>query len=423
MNNVLHLLIAGKHAGLVSQSENGSLSFSYDVDYAGIPLSLSMPVRNVEYGDKVVRPFLFGLLPDDEAMRRKIGREFGVSGGNPFALLNCIGLDCPGAVQICSDSALAGMAKREERLVPISEKDIATRLRAGVAPSTQTWIAANERWSLAGAQSKFALRREDGLWFSCEGDAATTHILKPSAHGLKHEALNEYLCLKIAERCRIPVSAAHYEEFEGAGAIVLERYDRARASDGRVVRLHQEDMCQALSVSPDKKYPEDGGPGASRVVGLLKKTGSAARQNIGSFLKMLFFNYLITAPDAHAKNYSLLLGARQTYLAPMYDVATILPYTERPYDVKLAMGLAGENRVCKIGLQRISKFAEANGLDEVGIGQEDLLAILGGLASRIPNVAQEVFEENSKIDGAEQLAERVMPVLEQICERSLARIS
>jgi hypothetical protein len=44
------------------------------------------------------------------------------------------------------------------------------------------------------------------------------------------------------------------------------------------------------------------------------------------FAGALAFNWLIASTDAHAKNYGLLLAGRQIRLAPLYDIASILPY-------------------------------------------------------------------------------------------------
>ena len=98
----LRVLVAGVPAGTVHQDEHGLMTFVYDEGYQGPPLSLSMPISNRSYGPDVLRPYLFGLLPDSELQRRAIGRELGVSANNPVTLLAHIGLDCPGAVQLCA---------------------------------------------------------------------------------------------------------------------------------------------------------------------------------------------------------------------------------------------------------------------------------------------------------------------------------
>lgn len=352
--NELEVLIAGQLTGVLTQDESGSLSFAYDDIYTGVPLSLSMPVSNKIFADKTARPFLFGLLPDSPGVRRSLGRRYGVSGNNPFDLLSHIGLDCPGAVQFCSPDNMESAA-RKEQLIPLSEEEIARRLSRGQNDRQASWETDKEHWSLGGQQSKFALREENNRWYSCEGAAATTHIFKPGIPDLKLEALNEFVCIKAAKCCGLPAVSAEYATFCEAPAIIITRYDRTRLPNDSIARLHQEDFCQALGVLPESKYTEEGGPGASDIINLCKITGSPSAANIVNFADMLFFNYLIGAPDAHAKNYSLLLDRNAAYLAPLYDVASMIPYTERPFDIKLAMGIAGENRVGRIENSALSQ--------------------------------------------------------------------
>lgn len=253
------------------------------------------------------------------------------------------------------------------RLALVSSEDIAHRLRRGRRNRAARWETDKERWSLGGQQAKFVLRREGQEWFSCEGAAATTHILKPGIAELKLSALNEYICLKLARACGLSACEVDYLVFDEEPAIVTTRYDRLRDDEDRVRRLHQEDFCQVLGVLPSQKYPEDGGPGARDIVEVCKRTGAPAADNIARYTDMLFFNYLIGAPDAHAKNYSLLLGRADAYLAPLYDVASLLPYAERPFDIKLAQGIAGENRMGRLSARRLAKFSDACGLGEFGL--------------------------------------------------------
>ena len=416
----MNVLIEGAHTGALQQDDSGSLSFRYVEGYSGIPLSLAMPVRNQAYGDKQVRPFLFGLLPDSEEVRKSLASEFDVSPRNPFALLRHVGLDCPGAVQICDDESLALIKAREEILAPISDHDIAERLRE-VRREGSKWVTDLEHWSLGGQQSKFALRRENDKWFSAEGAAATTHILKPGIQGLTLQALNEFLCLKVASACGINTAKCDYRLFEDQPAIVVERYDRIKLQ-GVVKRVHQEDFCQMLGCLPEHKYSEEGGPSAADVIRMLKQTGEDAPDNIRSFVEMLLFNYLIAAPDAHAKNYSVLLGESRAIMAPLYDVASILPYKNEVTDIRLAMGIAGENRTGRLSGTRIAKFVDSNGLEGYGLTAGEVASILLGLASQIPEAACAVAKEYAHIPGVKELSGRIVPKLEELCRISVERV-
>ena len=164
MVNELEVMISGNKAGVLRQGTDGSLSFQYLRDYRGVPLSSAMPLSTQIYKDKIIRPYLWGLLPEDPNTRKYVAAEAEVSYNNPFALLSVIGLDCPGAVQFyVSDTQIT----HEEHLIPINEGDIASRL-ARSRSNESSWIADNEHWSLGGQQNKFALRKNKNEWFICE---------------------------------------------------------------------------------------------------------------------------------------------------------------------------------------------------------------------------------------------------------------
>ena len=411
----LSVFIASSYAGSLRQDDAGAHSFSYDAAYDGPPLSLSMPVGNRTYRTRVVDAYLLGLLPDDEQVRREAGRRFGVSGNNPFALLTHMGLDCPGAVQFCP-SGKEDVLDRPEELEPLDDEQIASRLAPTSNRQEDTWLRDAERWSLGGNQSKFALRFANGAWYECRGAAATTHIFKPGVEGMRLEALDEFLTMRIARECGLPAEQVEYLQFCGVPALVATRYDR-RVDAGTVTRVHQEDLCQALSVTPDKKYAEDGGPStpdALRIVKMASDSQLATR----TFAAMLFFNYLMGAPDAHAKNYSILhLGTTQRTLAPLYDVASGLPYDltgGRP--LRMAMSIGGENRLGFVRSAHVERFASLAGLETSAC--VNLMANLcERILARAPAVIEE--EERRRIEGLGELADRLLPKLESHCRRTL----
>lgn len=281
-----------------------------------------------------------------------------------------------------------------------------------------------EHWSLGGQQSKFALRYKDGAWFRCAGAAATTHIFKPGISHLSFQALNEFVCMRAASLCGIATANVEYRVFADEPAIVIERYDRVVDENGDVIRLHQEDFCQILDVLPDNKYAEYGGPGASAVIGVLKKTGSYAEANIRRFVEMLFFNYLIGAPDAHAKNYSVLLGMEgQAVLAPLYDVASAFPYREPRGRIRAAMSIGGENEIGKLGRHHVQRFVEANALEGFGLDEGACASILARLAESIPGKLARAFGDLGECEGVAEIRERLVGPVEEVCSTTLARLS
>lgn len=422
MSRQLVAIMGTKEVGMLSQTDSGSFEFRYADGYDGIPLSLSLPVRNGAYAERRLRPYLFGLLPDSEAVRRDIAREFDVSANNPLALLEHIGLDCPGGVQFCTPDSVSKVLGRSSRYVSLSDEQICNRLRRLRQGPEDSWVGRGEHWSLGGNQGKFALALREGAWCSCEGSAATTHIFKNGVLGYSLQALNEYVCMRLAAACNLPVSRVEYRMFGDEPAIVVRCYDRAVGREGEIARIHQEDLCQALGVMPDMKYTIDGGPGALDVVRLLSKT-SRARTNVELFTRMLFFNTLIGAPDAHAKNYSVLLGGGgDALLAPMYDITSGLCYESMRRDGRLAMGIGGENRFGRMSRKALSKYAEGAGMRGYGFDEAWCVETMLRIESDVIGKIGGVFDASEGLPGIEELRSRMETPITRNFERIMAQL-
>mgnify|MGYP002624660717 CR=1 FL=1 len=423
----LFAIIEGVPAGVLRQDSTGQISFRYADGYKGTPLSLSLPVTNREYGQAVVRPYLFGLLPDSEEQRKAIASEYGGRPNNPVAMLAHMGLDCPGAVQFChaDEHSLTEAILRQGTYEPISCEAIAQRLRGLRDHADDSWLADGEHWSLGGNQGKFALAKRGDQWCSCQGSAATTHIFKNGVLGYKLQALNEFVCMRTAASCGISTAVVSYELFEDEPALVVSRYDRVEKG-GVVKRLHFEDVCQALSVMPSMKYASDGGPTTSDVQNLLAKTGDEAGRNLRIFTEQLFYNCLIGAPDAHAKNYSLGLGPDGlAKLAPMYDVASALAYQGMERAGRLAMAIGGENRFGRVGEGAIRRYVKARGkkvaetLVSNGLTVDWCLKCMTQLAQRIPLAMEQVFEDEALLPGMDELRAHLLEPVRRNCNRTL----
>ncbi len=189
----------------------------------------------------------------------------------------------------------------------------------------------NGRWSLAGAQNKVALHHDGDRWGVPLDSTPTTHILKTSIGGFDLHDINEYACQRAARYLRIPAATTSLLTVGDERALVSTRYDRVKTEKGWR-RVHQEDVCQALGVAPASKYQNDGGPGVSAFKQVFSrfKTASARESAVSQFFDYLAFNVIIGATDAHAKNFSVLHSGPESALAPLYDLASALPYlTER----------------------------------------------------------------------------------------------
>ncbi|KGN38936.1 type II toxin-antitoxin system HipA family toxin [Knoellia aerolata] len=334
--NEMNVFLDGVLAGRLEQTTGGSLSFSYDAAYTSrrspTPLSLSMPLSSARHSSRVVTAWLEGLLPDNAAVREEWGRRFQVSARNPFALLRHVGRDAAGAVQVMPvDVDPPDAALRTGDVRRLSEEELCSMLRELTVRDAGWEVGEGSgRWSLAGAQNKVALHLlDDGTWGVPNDSTPTTHILKPTASGTRFGDLhvNEFVCLRAAAVLGLRVAHVELVDFGGAKTLVSTRYDRRRDRNGTWLRLHQEDLLQAMTYPPSKKYQADKGPSVKNVAALLGSLGLADRSPVRErFFDAFAFNTLVGGTDAHAKNYSLLLRGPRVALAPLYDAASYAPY-------------------------------------------------------------------------------------------------
>lgn len=427
----LAVLIGNTRCGTLTEARTGSLEFKYDPDYCGIPLSVSMPVGLAAYGDRIVRPYLMGLLPDEEQTRAAIGAKYGISGDNPFRLLARIGRDCPGAVQVLAENDVSNLSD-QGNLIELSDADVSRILSEIRESSASAWTdqdGLGGRWSLGGCQAKIALCCRDGHWFRCEGSSPSTHILKPGVAGMEHQALVEYLSMRTAAIAGLPVANASFKCFDGEWAIVVERYDRHY--DGEAIeRIHQEDFCQALSVSPLRKYADQGGPNTPQIITLLKETGARSRENVYRFALYLFFNYLIGATDAHAKNHSLVFpSAGEIRLAPLYDVASIAPYRSlsprQRKPLRAALSIGGENRFGHVKSNDVEKMVANCELEELGLSADMLIDRFRTMAEVVPRAVAEAVDRaiGQGLPGAAEIGEPLKREISENCTRTLSNLT
>ncbi len=408
-------LLDGKEAGRVHNDARGRLTFVYDDQWRNAPeaypLSLSMPIAAKEHGRSVVEAFLWGLLPDNEQVLARWAAKFQVSARNVFALISHVGEDCAGAVQFVTPERLEAIRSgKEDKVEWLDESEVAKRLRL-LREDHAAWRLPRDtgQFSLAGAQPKTALLLQNDRWGIPSGRIPTTHILKPPTGHFDGHAENEHICLLLARNLGLPTAQSKVMRFKDEVAIVVERYDRQQKGND-IIRVHQEDICQALGIMPTKKYQNEGGPSPVNIVELLRTYSTDRDTDLDTFGAALGFNWLIAGTDAHAKNYSLLLNGSDVRLAPLYDIASILPYEELDLrKAKLAMKIGGEYKVELIGLRQWQKFGR-----EVRTDVDPLVEVLISMAKQLPDevsaahaLAREEGLNNALIDRlAKQLIDR-----------------
>ncbi|CAG9269818.1 HipA protein [Paraburkholderia unamae] len=377
-------------------------------DEQGRPLSLSLPFTpgNQPYRGRVVADYFDNLLPDSDRIRRRIAARYQTGGTSPFELLAALGRDCVGALQILpAEETPASLRTIKGRA--LGEPDIAQLLRDTTAtPHAGEHESVDSlRLSIAGAQEKTALLRHRGQWLLPEGSTPTTHILKlplglvgNMRADMRTSVENEWLCTQIIAAYGLPVAPCEIAHFEDMKALVVERFDRRPARDGKwIVRLPQEDLCQATGTSGLAKYEADGGPGIDAIMEVLDGSAQAAIDRRNFFVTQILF-WLLAATDGHAKNYSIALLPGSEYAAtPLYDVLSAHPIIGRgrnhiaPQRASLAMAVRGRNRH-----YRIEEIYPRHWIEQgrrVGFAAAQVEAMLAQVAQHTPRVIETVSKQ------------------------------
>lgn len=356
----------GERVGVWRLPARGDTELLYDSAWmasaAGRPLSLSLPfgVDSAPLKGPRVSHYFENLLPDSDEIRRRVAGKFKTASIGAFDLLQAIGRDCVGAVQLLAENETPVGFDRTEG-TPMSDAEIEQHLSRVVAPTGLGGPSADAddlRISLAGAQEKTALLWHNGQWMRPHGATPTTHIFKlplglvgNSKVNLSTSVENEWLCLTILKAYGLPVANCQIVNFGAARVLSVERFDRRLHSSGQwVMRLPQEDFCQALGLPPHLKYETDGGPGVRDLAHVLRQSENA-QADIETLLSAQILFWMLAAPDGHAKNFSLhwLAGGRYR-LTPLYDVMSIWPVEGSGpnqwswHKAKLAMAVTGKNR-------------------------------------------------------------------------------
>ncbi|MFD2026131.1 type II toxin-antitoxin system HipA family toxin [Promicromonospora aerolata] len=396
--NHLAVLLGGYYIADLERAGSG-LRLTYDQSYrhSGMtPLSLSLPMEVPVHTGIGVERFLKGLLPENDGALRAIARRYRIGTTDTLDLLSAIGKDCAGALQFCVAGELEATLNREGSLEECSVSDIEIRLDEMDTDENASWLMPGEHWSLGGTQQKFALRRQDDRWYIAHGSEATTHIIKPGIRKMRAQALDEHATMRAAALMGLDVARTEYTEFKSQDAIVITRFDREFADDRRVVRLHQEDLCQALGNA--EKYEESRGPSALEIIRFLRAQADSpqqARASVDRFVDSLIFNTVVGAPDAHARNYAVMLSGEQVSLAPLYDMATGFAY-DPPRDGGrvLSMSIGGTFVLDEADDDAWRRFAESARLDEARI-----LERVTEMVHRAPEAFTEALSEVDDYEG------------------------
>ena len=409
----LAVLMSGETAGHVTRPAAGrgaALVFTYDDTYASgpaaVPLSLSMPLKQRRFADARVRGWMAGLLPGHSRVLKHWAAKHAAASVEPFDLLSTeVGLECAGAVQFCDPETTADVLRSGgvDWLTSTQTEEMVTEM---VAQAT-LWGRQMRRsgFSLAGAFAKTALYRDDSSarrWGEPHGSHPSTHILKVPMPGQPEQSINEHLCLTTARYAGLDAAETEPQTWAGHTVVVVERFDRIRGPDGVLRRVHQEDLHQAAGDYKASIYQGDDGEGhdPAGLARLLRTNSTEPSRDIAAFFDALAFNWLICNTDAHAKNYSVLMGPHTARLAPLYDIWSVMAEDPHHYESwTLAMSALEDHRILAANNAQAWRTTAA----AVGLDPSEAVERVERITRAIPTALERAVDELDPAHRATQV--------------------
>mgnify|MGYP005994186633 CR=1 FL=1 len=393
----LNVLLNGRQLGILRMERSGAVSFVYDDSWLSwehaLPVSLSLPLQEQAHIGAPIIAYLENLLPDNQVIRDRIAAKVGSDGTDAYNLLAKLGRDCVGALQFVADDQNANNEKPGEiHAEPVTDSDVAETLNNLTTSPLGIKEDSDFRISIAGAQEKTALLRMNGKWFRPSGMTPTSHILKtqlgqlPNGINLSDSVENEFFCMRFCAAMGAEVANVEIVEFEDVRALAIERFDRQWTSDGRLLRIPQEDFCQAMAYPPSQKYQSDGGPSVVDGLELLAASDDPTADQI-SFIRAQVVFWLLGATDGHAKNFSIRLGFGGGFkMTPLYDVLSAQRAFDKSqikhsqYKLAMSLGRSRNYRIDQIAARHVFETAK-----EGSIGEMPVKAMLEDILSKVPD--------------------------------------
>ena len=413
-----------REVGVIRGSSDYDASFCYSEHYLNSetarPISISLPLTDRPYGPEATRRFFEGLLPEG-FMRRTVAEQNRTDDGDYLSILELLGAECLGAVQIKGEN-YRNIEPQYREFDPETMYKLAAE---GATRSADLVVEAH--LSLTGASGKIgAYKSPEGRWFLPVGSAPSTHILKQSHIRYDNIVQNEQLALKTAELLGIDVPRSEiveaYPESQNGSTnavtenvlLATERYDRTfegaqELIDGMLcpLRLHQEDFGQALGIPASGKYERPGDRHMKKMFDLIKRYSASPIEDQLKLWDIIVFHRLIGNTDGHIKNFSLLYdyNLRSVRLAPAYDIVSTVLYDT--HSSEMAFSVGGE-----IEWSKIDRACFETACTECGLNKRLFMSRLDDMKGRFREAllqAAGIVCDNGFTDAA-RMAERILEV-------------
>jgi serine/threonine-protein kinase HipA len=420
--------------GKLTRTGSGNVTFTYTSEHLGLPntlpLSLSLPLQEPAYGDVLARSFFSNLLQERDQPLKEVMERHSIEPTDLAGLLFHLGADCAGAVSILPEGSaptkVPGNLATDYDV--LSHQDLEAIVRA-LHDRTALPNELRDPSPLTGMQSKISILMLDAETFALPKPgtgAPTTHVMKVPDRNHHADVERETLAMQMSVQCgMITVPSARFE-FAGIPALVTQRFDRAYDAEGQVIRLHQEDFAQALSLPPSLKYQRRGFEGrrfdASAIGRLLNETANPSDARF-FILKLTLYDLLIGNVDGHAKNHALLyLGRARPDLAPRYDV---LPTRlDESLTEELAYDIGTATRLQEIDIDQLSIFLIQIGIIRkpaqkrlIASALNEIVPILASNLGKLSSISQKSFADLIATNMRELLPKLDFPVPKEAVQR------
>ncbi len=396
-----------KKVGTLTRHTKGRVQFQYSQDWLekiGRTISLSLPCRKEKYSPGVSTAFFENLLPESNA-RSILAFNHRFDKKDTFAFLEYFGEDCAGALSIIPENEEPDFSPGQYENIDSALNNALDKIKADPEKHQLYPEMKKVRLSIAGAQDKLPVCMKDGhFYLPLNSGSATTHILKPASPYYPAIQRNEAFCMDLAGCVGLQVPPSRLIKLGGHELFAIQRYDRKKVAD-RILRVHQEDFCQAMGIPVDRKYQEKGGPGFVQCRELideyLSDQGVEIRMNM---ISIMVFNYLIGNHDAHGKNYSIIHG-QKIEMAPFYDLVSTQVYPN--LETKFAMAIGQTFRHDRIKEHSFAEFAK-----DMKIRMQKLTELMDTMIQSISSSYESVLSRHEKEYGPSTMYEDLFEVIQ-----------